>query len=128
MAVREAGDPLRVFVCDDSFGYPTLVRTWCEEFTGVEPVGVATTVAELRTMLPASHADVVLLDLMLPDGIASPELVEEIRGLMPGIRVVLTSAMTDEILLGEARRIGADAHLTKLAPPAELLAAIVGPD
>ena len=128
MAVEEAGEPLRVFVCDDSFGYPTLVRTWCEEFAGVEPVGVATTAAEMREMLPASRADVVLLDLMLPDGIASPELVAEMRELMPGVRVVLTSAMTDEILLRESRRIGADAHLTKLAPPAELLAAIVGSD
>ena len=128
MAVREAGEPLKVFVCDDSFGSPTLIRTWCEEFTGVEPVGVATTAAEMRKMLPASHADVVLLDLMLPDGIASPELVAEVRELMPGIRVVLTSAMTEEILLRESRRVGADAHLTKLAPAAELLSAIVGTD
>jgi DNA-binding NarL/FixJ family response regulator len=121
----QEGDCRRVFVCDDSFGYPRLVSAWLEESPGVELAGMATTADELLSKLPAARPQVVLLDIMLPDGLVSPELVERVRSICTGVRVVLASAMPDPVLRGEAARTGADAACSKLASREELLALIL---
>lgn len=115
----------RVFVCDDSFGYPMLVRTWLDETPDVDYAGMATTADELLSELPGSKAHVVLLDIMLPGGLVSRELVDEVRRMRAGIRVVLASAMSDEILRAEQARTGADAACSKLATRDELLSLIL---
>ena len=112
-------------MCDDSFGYPLLVRNWIEDAAGVELAGVAVSADELLNKLPGARADVVLLDLMLPGGLVSPELVDEVREISSGIRVVLASAMPDKILQAETQRTGADAACSKLASRDQLLSLIL---
>ena len=119
------GQSRRVFVCDDSFGYPRLVKAWLEETPGVELAGMAMTADELLSKLPGAAAHVVLLDIMLPDGLVSPELVDKVRRVAAGVRVVLASAMPDPVLHREATRTGADAACSKLAGRDELLALIL---
>ena len=115
----------RVFVCDDSFGYPMLVRTWLEDTAEAEFAGIATSADEMLNELPRSRAHVVLLDIMLPEGLVSRQLVDEVRRMCSGIRVVLASAMSDEILRAERQRTGADAACSKLATRDELLSLIL---
>ena len=119
------GELRRVFVCDDSFGYPRLVSAWLDESPGVELAGLAMTAEELLSRLPAARADVVLLDIMLPDGVVSPELVDQVRGIASGIRVLLASAMPEEVLRREAVRTGADDACSKLATRDELISRIL---
>lgn len=119
------GESRRVFVCDDSFGYPRLVSHWLDESPGVELAGTAITADELLSRLPAARAHVVLLDIMLPDGIVSPELVAKVRRIATGVRVLLASAMPEDILRRETERTGADAACSKLATREELLAQIL---
>ena len=119
-------DVRRIFVCDDSFGYRMLIGNWCEMYEGVESAGTASHVDELMRLLPAANADVLLLDLMLGDQRASPELVASIRELVPGIRIVLASSMPTDVLTAETERVGADGCSSKLASADELFAAIAG--
>lgn len=123
--VAAQGEPRRVFVCDDSYGYPLLLKNWLAEATGVDLAGVAMTAGELLSKLPRARADVLLLDLMLPDGVVSADLVKQLRGVSAGIRVVLASAMPDSILQAEAARVGADSACSKLASRDELLSVIL---
>ena len=120
------GDGLRIFVCDDSFGYRMLIGNWCELYDGVESAGMASDADELLRLLPAANADVLLLDLMLGEHRASPELVGSVRELSPGIRVVLASSMPIDVLNAETERVGADGCCSKLASADELFAAIAG--
>jgi DNA-binding NarL/FixJ family response regulator len=120
------GVALRIFVCDDSFGYRMLIGNWCELYEGVEAAGQATSADELLRLLPAAEADVLLLDLMLGEQRSSPELVASIREAAPGIRIVLASSMPDDVLRTETERIGADGCCSKLASADELFAAITG--
>ena len=123
MVARQQGSR-RVFVCDDSYGYPLLVRTWLDEAAGVELAGIATTATELMSQLTRARAHVLLLDLMLPEGLVGPGLVDEVRELSPGVRVVLSSALPEHILRAESTRTGADAACSKLASREQLLAVI----
>ena len=119
-------DVRRIFVCDDSFGYRMLIANWCEMYDGVEAAGAASDPDELLRALPAANADVLVLDLVLGNDRASPELVAAIRGLVPGIRVVLASSMPADVLSAETERVGADGSCSKLASADELFAAIAG--
>ena len=121
-----AGAVRRIFVCDDSFGYRMLISNWCELYDGVESAGTASDAEEMLRTLADANPDVLLLDLMLGDRRSSPELVSEVRALVPGIRVVLASSMPVDVLADETERIGADASCSKLASADELFAAVAG--
>jgi DNA-binding NarL/FixJ family response regulator len=124
---RHIGDrPLRVLVCDDALGFPALVASWLKGSPETEHVGTTTTATELLEVVAAHAPDVVLLDLMLPDGKASPELVQRIRELVPGSRVVLISSLPGALLAGEVARVGADASCPKATTPEQLLAIVIG--
>ena len=114
-------------MCDDSLGYRMLITNWCEMYDGVEAAGAASDAGELLRLLADADADVLLLDLMLGQQRASPELVRSVRELSPGIRVVLASSMPADVLAAETERVGADGSCSKLASADELFAAIAGP-
>ena len=118
--------PVRVFICDDSLGFPSLIRSWCEMTDGVEDAGAAGTQAEMLRSLPTAKPDVLLLDYMLPDGTSSAELVDVARRLAPGLRVVLISALADDELEREAAELGVDAYCSKLVGIDELFAVVTG--
>lgn len=122
----ETPSPVRVFVCDDSLGFTNLVGSWAMSVDEAELAGTAASADELLATVAGARPDVLLLDLMLPAGPSSPELVDRVRELVPGIRVVLLSSMPDDRLRAEAARIGADAHSTKVLTIDGLLAVVLG--
>ncbi len=115
---------LRVVLCDDAVGFPDLVASWLQTDDGMELVATTGSATELLEVLPTQRADVVLLDLMLPEGPTTPELVERVRALAPGARVVLVSSLPVDLLQAEVVRTGADAAGPK-ATTAEQLRAVV---
>jgi DNA-binding NarL/FixJ family response regulator len=127
MVSERGSGPLRVLVCDDALGFPALVASWLDGAPGVEHAGTTTTATELLEVIADRAPDVVLLDLMLPEGPASPELVRSIRELAPGSRVILVSSLPAALLEAEVQRIGADDACPK-ATTAERLLAIVTVD
>src|SRR4051794_19536494 len=100
--------PVRVLLCDDAVGFPALVASWMGGAEDVEHVGTATSATELLEVLADQTPDVVLLDVMLPEGPTSPELVQRVRDLAPGSRVILVSSLPASLLEAEVTRTGAD--------------------
>lgn len=104
----------RIVLCDDAVGFPGLVASWIATAPDLELVATATDATGLLEVLAGvPKPDVVLLDLMLPEGLTSPELVEQIRELAPGVRVILISSMPAALLAAEAERAGVDARSPK---------------
>jgi DNA-binding NarL/FixJ family response regulator len=115
-----------VLVCDDALGFPALVASWLNGSPETEHVGTTTSATELLDVIADRAPDVVLLDLMLPEGKASPELLQRIRELAPGSRVILISSLPAAMLEGEVARVGADASCPKATTPEQLLAIVTG--
>lgn len=117
-----------MFVCDDSVGYSAMLSGWAECVDGIELVGVAGSATEMLSRVAEARPDVILLDLMLPEGPSSPELVADLRALAPGVRIVVLSSMPDDRLRSEAANIGADAHGSKMTSVDALHALVTGQD
>jgi DNA-binding NarL/FixJ family response regulator len=116
---------IRVLLADDQ----TLVRAafamLVESARDMEVVGQAGTGREAVTLARSERADLVVMDLRMPDldGIEATRLIAADEDLT-GVRVlVLTTYDTDEHIV-EALRAGASGFLVKDTRPAELLDAI----
>ncbi|MGW2747911.1 response regulator transcription factor [Streptomyces sp. NPDC001450] len=116
---------IRVLLADDQ----TLVRAafamLVESAPGMEVVGQAATGREAVDLARAGRADVVLMDVRMPDldGIEATRLIAADEDLA-GVKVlVLTTYDTDENIV-DALRAGASGFLVKDTRPADLLDAI----
>ncbi|MGI8902198.1 MAG: response regulator [Solirubrobacteraceae bacterium] len=113
-------EPLRVLICDDSLGFPTLVQTWLREDGRFTVVGLATGGEEAKQMVAEHRPELIVLDLVLPDAPDSPTLVAALRSEHPALRVLLVSSMHTERLEAAARAADADGFCNKGAKPGEL--------
>jgi DNA-binding NarL/FixJ family response regulator len=109
--------PVRVFHCDDSSSFRLLVREVLRDREDVTVVGEAPSVDDALAALPASGADVVLLDLI--GGTQEDALVAMLREVAPEARFVVYSGVP------ERSGTSADAHVPKAAPFDELHRVIV---
>lgn len=113
-------DLVRVLICDDSLGFPTLVQTWLRMDGRFAVTGLARGGEEARRMVARDPPDVLALDLVLPD-VADPALlVRELRERHPPLRIVMVSSLHNEALEQAAAAAGVDGTCNKGATPEEL--------
>jgi DNA-binding NarL/FixJ family response regulator len=87
-------------------------------------VGTAGTVAGGIVAALAYEPDVILMDFELPDG-TGPRATEQIKALLPAVKVIMLTAHTDEQSLVNAIAAGCSGFVTKDEPVDVLLEAIV---
>jgi DNA-binding NarL/FixJ family response regulator len=90
---------------------------------GIEPVGVATTIAQALEMVAKERPDVVLMDVRLPDG-SGIEAVSRVLALRPGTPVVVMTAHADNLIALEAADAGAAGFLLKDVRIAKIVAGV----
>jgi DNA-binding NarL/FixJ family response regulator len=73
--------------------------------------------------IPASRPDVVLMDINLP-GMLGPECVRELKGLAPGLPVLMLTVYDDSEQIFKSLMAGATGYLLKRTPKEKLLEAI----
>lgn len=112
----------RVLLIDDHVVLREGLRRSLELF-GIEVVGEAGSRREALELAEAVRADVVLLDVSLPDG-DGVDLAAELRLRSPGLAVVVLSMFGDETTLQRARAAGVSCYLTKDRTTAEIVQAI----
>ena len=74
-----APSPLRVLICDDAVGFPSLVRMWLGQDPGMEAVAVVTTAAELLAGLEEEAARIGA-DALCPKAATPETLRRAVRG------------------------------------------------
>lgn len=113
--------PIRVLVAEDHAVVRQAVRLLLDGAGDIEVVGESVDVASTLDAGRALHPDVVVCDLMMPDGTMLSELR---RLIMGGSAVVVLTMAADPAFEREALRLGASRFLLKDAPPEELVAAV----
>ena len=111
---------LRVFICDDSLGFPALVSAWLDDDPRFEHAGTARTGTELLDLAHTTPADAVILDLVLPDVDNPAALVRQLRELLPGVRILLVSSLALPELERAAEAAGVDGWCHKAITGADL--------
>lgn len=115
--------PVRVLVVDDHEFFRTGVTAWLREQAGIDCCGEAASLAEAREMLVGTPADIVLLDLGMPDGDGLAFVGEAVQ-LQPGARIIVLSQHDEAVFAERAMRHGAHGYLMKSEASGKLLEAI----
>ena len=90
---------------------------------GMTVVGEAGSCAETLELMAKVRPDVVVLDVRLPDG-SGIDLIQPIKGMVEGARVVILTSHVEDALVLAALRMGADGYLLKEVSAEELLAGL----
>ena len=115
-------EAVNILLVDDEPGMLRYIRTLLEvdDYT----VQTASTGEEaLQQVEKGLRPDLVLLDLLMP-GIDGLQTLEQLRQLVPGLKVVMLSCVSDTRKVVQAIRLGAHDYLTKPFQKAELTTVI----
>ncbi len=114
---------IKVFVTDDHELYLEGLCLLLNRQEGVEVVGSSLTGTELLSVLPSIQADILLLDVHLPD-IEESELLKSIRQLKPSIKVLYLTMMRGTRYIHKLMKYGIQGYLLKNAGIEELKSAL----
>lgn len=115
---------IRVLVVDDHEVVREGMRLLLAEAHDIQLLGQAASFQEAKTEIARLKPDVVLMDLVLPDG-NGIDLTRQLRELWPELKVIiLTGSFGDDLRVHEALQAGAIAYLLKDILKADLFQAI----
>ena len=114
---------IRVFLVDDHWEVRERLRVLLMQAPGIELVGEAADGAEALEVLERTPAEVVVMDLNLPeiDGI---ETARRILAARTGTRVVIVSLQSDPHYVKESFKTGVTGYLLKDCAFEELVEAV----
>jgi len=114
---------IRVVVADDHAIVRQGLRQILSEVRDMEVVAEAASGSELLALMREVPADILVLDLSMPD-ISGPDALREIRHLRPEVPVLVLSVHSPAQYGIRMLRGGAAGYLTKESAPEELVQAI----
>ena len=114
---------IRVLIADDHAVLRAGLRALLEKEPGLVVVGEAGTGTEAVAMAKTTRPHVVLMDLAMP-GKGGIEATRRIVALGFGTKVLVLTALPQELQLSDALEAGASGFMRKIAPVEELTRAI----
>jgi DNA-binding NarL/FixJ family response regulator len=112
---------IRVILIEDHGMVADALAASLGAFDDIEVVEIITQASLLDRFLAGSHdVDAVLLDLRLADGVDGLTLVPILRKRMPGVKIVVLSAWSDESSIRRSLEAGCDGYLLKEQSIADL--------
>lgn len=114
---------MRVMLADDETLFRDVIKERLKAETDVEIVGEAPTGPEAVRLAAALKPEVILMDINLPD-MNGIDATIEIRKILPGVKVLMVSAYTDEAHVVAAVHAGAYGYISKKLPASELVRAL----
>ena len=101
----------RILIVDDSFYMRTMLKNMLTD-AGYEEVGEAANGAQAVEMAVSTKPDLITLDVILPDN-TGLDVLKSLREKVPGSKVVMCSAVGQEVIVTEAIDSGALAYIIK---------------
>lgn len=101
----------RILVVDDSFYMRTMLRNMLSD-AGYEVIGEAPNGQTALQMAREHKPDLVTLDVILPDN-TGLDVLKGIKKDNPDMKVVIVSAVGQEVIVNEALEFGALSYIVK---------------
>lgn len=112
-----------ILVVEDESATRARLAAIVDRHAGFALLAAVGTLADARAAIDGQHADVLLLDLGLPDG-HGVDLIRWLREHRPAVEVLVISVMGDESSVLAAIESGAGGYLLKDSSDADVIAAI----
>ena len=117
-------NPIRIFIVEDHLlfriGLKAAISSRSDSFV---IVGEASSIAEFHAKTAGVDFDILLLDILLPDGNGF-DLATEIKETRPEIKILVLTAETDEATISKFLSVGLEGFAAKSIPLDELFHAI----
>lgn len=113
----------RIAIVEDNHDYLQSMMTIIDTSGDMQVVWYAENLDQAHTLLSTEPADVLILDLGLPDG-SGLELIPETVCLQPRCAIMINSVFADESCIFSALQAGALGYLLKDSFPTDLLGEI----
>lgn len=113
----------RVFIVEDHTMIRQILARILSAEDDIEVVGTAGTVAEATNLIGATCPDVVLVDILLPDG-SGIDLVQNVKSEHSDTKVILLTALQNEESILQAIEAGAEGYMLKSSDFESLLKSI----
>jgi DNA-binding NarL/FixJ family response regulator len=120
-----AQDDIRIVIADDHPLFRRGLVALLGSETGIAVVGEATTGEEAVRVAQAERADLVLMDLQMPEG-GGLHAIRQLSATAPDMRLLVLSLFEDTDSVFLALRAGAHGYVLKDAGEQELLRAVRG--
>ena len=114
---------IKVYIIEDHEMYGEGLALLLGRQPDIEVAGNATTGKQLLEKLPALNADILLLDVHLPD-INEETLIQEVRAIKPRQKIIYLTLMRGTRYIHKLLRYTIQGYVLKNAPFEELLAAV----
>lgn len=101
----------RILIVDDSFYMRTMLKNMLTD-AGYEVVGEAANGQQALEMATDTKPDLITLDVILPDN-TGLDVLKGLRQQSPDSKVVMCSAVGQEVIVNEAIENGALAYIVK---------------
>jgi len=114
---------IRVFITDDHEIYLEGLSLLLGKQEGIEVIGTATTGKELLDQVQNLQADVLLLDVYLPD-LGEEEILQQIRAARPDLRIIYLTLLRGTRYIHKLSKYNIQGYVLKNASLDELLQAL----
>lgn len=123
MLTPDESMPIRVVLVEDDVTFQQALRDTLAVAADIELVAVAGNCAEGLRVLEQPAADVLLVDLGLPDG-SGIEVIRAAHTRWPDCNIMVSTAFGDELHVMQSLEAGATGYLLKDSTPASIAAEI----
>lgn len=114
---------IRVFITDDHEIYLEGLALLLSKQDGIEVIGTAASGKELLGQVQGMQADVLLLDVYLPD-MGEEEVLQQVRALRPDLRIIYLTLLRGTRYVHKLSKYNIQGYILKNASLDELLTAI----
>jgi two-component system response regulator DegU len=115
-----SGRKLQVVIADEHAMFREMLVHVLSQHEGLEVAATVGSIAEIKVCLDRCAADLLLLDVVMPDG-SGIDLVKEVKCDTPGIRAVFLTDVDDEDVVLSAIGTGAEGYINKARSVERLL-------
>ncbi|WP_138419573.1 response regulator [Aquibacillus sediminis] len=105
---------IKVIIAEDDFRVANIHEGFLQKIQGVKVVGKSTNGKETLQMVKEVEADLLLLDIYLPD-ILGTDLIKQLREVTPKLDIVMITAATEIDLLEDSLKKGVVNYVIKPA-------------